>query len=108
MPIEVRAAVAADIFAFYGRTAPQSLRAKVLVRDGEVIGLAGHYLMNGVAVVFSESKGDVPKMTVWRESVKFMKTLSLPAICVASDGSGPFLERLGWRHVDGEIYRYEP
>lgn len=102
---EVRDAVAADIQAFYGQNPPQSLRARVLVRGDEVLGIAGYYMENGHAVVFSDSKHGIPKMTIWRESLKFMAELNLPAIC-RCEGSAPFLERLGWQHVEGDVYQW--
>lgn len=101
-----RDAVAGDILSFYGRTAPQTLRARVLERDGEVIGIAGYYVLNGHALVFSDNREGIPKMTIWREAVKFMADLKLPAICLASEDSGAFLKRLGWRHVEGETYQW--
>ena len=60
--------------------------------------------MGGVAVVFSEMARPIPKVTIWREAVAFMKEIKVPAICV-TDGSDAFLERLGWIR-DGEEYRW--
>lgn len=102
----IRDAVASDIVEFYGRTAEQSLRARVLDLDGEVVGIAGYYVLNGHALVFSDNRDGIPKMTIWREAVKFMADLKLPAVCLASEDSGAFLKRLGWRHVEGEIYQW--
>lgn len=80
--------------------------------DGKVVGLAGYYLMGGHAVMFSDGKEGIPKMTIWRESVAMMQSMKLPAICFSHDGSGPFLKRLGWTYVgpspDGEVYKWQP
>lgn len=91
--------MAADLLAFYGKPPPHSVRARVLEQDGEVIGVAGYYILNGMAVVFSDSNRPIPKMTIWREALAMMATIKIPAVCVANEGSGPFLERLGWVHV---------
>ncbi len=107
MPHEVRDAVAADFLSFYGQMPAQSVRAKVLVRGDEVLGIAGYYMENGVAVVFTDNRA-LPKMTIWREAIKFMQSLTIPAICRCTETSGPFLERLGWVHIADGVYRHEP
>lgn len=105
-----RPATAGDVEAFFGRSVPHTIRARVLERDGAVVGVAGYYIINGLAVMFSDSKGDISKMTIWRESKAMMDGMKIPAICVSQDGSGPFLERLGWQYVgpsaDGEVYKW--
>ena len=105
-----RPASRSDIEGFFGRMPGPSIRARVLELDGEVVGVAGYYLVGGIAVMFSDTKADIPKLTIWRESKAMMAGMRIPAVCVASDGSGPFLERLGWRHLgpspDGEVYQW--
>lgn len=110
MRTKSRPATRADILGFYGRIPDKSVRARVLEQDGEILGVAGYYMAGGTAVVFSDMKPGISKMTIWRESVAMMKTIKMPALCHASDGSGPFLERLGWRPVgpDGEVYEWRP
>lgn len=105
-----RPATRADIYRFFGKIPGQSLRARVLEVDGEIVGVAGYYLMGNVAVMFSDSKGDIPKMTIWRESKAMMDRIKIPAICIAQEGSGRFLKRLGWTYAgpspDGEVYEW--
>jgi len=109
--LKSRPAVAADLERFYGRPSPYSVRARVLEMDGEVVGVAGYYLIGGAALMFSDSKADLPKMTIWREAKAMMATMKLPAICVATETSGPFLERLGWARIGGyeanEVYSWQ-
>lgn len=108
---ETRPATAADLLAFFGQASPVSVRAQVMTIDGAVVGVAGYYIANGVAVVFSDAKDGIPKMAIWRAAKAFMADFKLPAICVAEENSGPFLERLGWVHVGpseaGEVYQWQ-
>lgn len=110
--IETRPATQADILGFLKRHPPETIRAKVIAVDGEVVGLAGYYIVDGVAVVFSESNGAIPKQRIWRESLKFMRGLKLRSICSATETSGPFLKRLGWEYMgpssNGDMYKFDP
>ena len=97
--------------AFYGRNSGHSVRARVLEQNGDIVGVAGYYVACGLRVVFSDMKPGIPMMTIWRESVAMMKTITPPAICFSDGASGPFLERLGWQHEcstpDGEVYKWQ-
>ncbi len=96
---------------FFGRPSDRSFKAKVLEIDGELAGILGYWVVAGRAVVFSDIRAPIPKMTIWRESKAFLESLRIPAICVASDTSGPFLERLGWvfskTTEDGDVYEWQ-
>ncbi len=109
---KTRPATAADVVEYFGQKAPQTIRASVFEVDGELIGIAGYYLAGGVAVVFSDNKPDIPKMTIWRHAKAMMDSLRLPAICFATETSGPFLERLGWQFIEetdaGDMYKWQP
>lgn len=100
------------MLAYFGQKAPQTIRAKVLDVNGEVKGIAGYYLAHGFAVVFSDNKPDIPKMTIWRQAKSLMESLNLPAVCLATETSGPFLERLGWQFAEetdaGDMYKWQP
>ena len=105
-----RLATTADLLTFYGRLPPYSVRARVLEIDGELLGVAGYHITNGMAVMFSDWKEGIPAITVWREAVAMMKEIKMPAICVATDQSGKFLKRLGWQYAgpsdDGDVYSW--
>lgn len=107
---ESRMATQGDILQFFEKLPPQTIRARVLERDGEVVGVAGYFVTGGMAVMFSDKRADIPKMTIWREAVAMMKGMKIPAVCVAESGSGPFLERLGWKRAgtsaDGDVYTW--
>lgn len=111
MATKSRPATQADLLTFFGRLPDCSVRARVLEQGGEIVGVAGYFMAGGRAVVFSDLKGDVPNMTIWREAKALMDSLRVPALCIAENGSGPFLERLGWQYVgpsaDGEVYEWQ-
>lgn len=92
--------------AWFGHATPVTIRATVWERDGELLGIAGYY-MDGVAVVFSESKPGLPKLAIWREAKAFMAGLNIPAVCITEEG-GPFLERLGWIKGEDGDYLWQP
>ena len=101
-----------DIANALGSAPPYSVRAWVLEKNGDVVGIAGYWLAGGRAVVFSDlMQSGMPKVTIWRAAREFMKKLKIPSLCVAQEGSGPFLERLGWDYLgdspDGEVYQWE-
>lgn len=106
----MRPATADVLRRFYGVSVPKSLRAWALWQDDEPVGVAGYHITNGKAVVFSDVKDGLPKMTIWRGAKLFMDMLNLPAVCIATDTSGPMLKRLGWHHVGasevGEVYEH--
>lgn len=86
-----------------------AVRAKVLERDGEVLGIAGYYVTPRAAVVFSDAKPGIPKQLIWREAVAFMADLKLPAICACeSDGAARFLKRLGWAEAGEGVFTWQP
>lgn len=111
MRTETRPARAEDIQRIYGRTAGQTVRAQVWTVDGDPVAIVGYYMAGQTAVVFSDIKVDAPKVSIWRAAKAYMANMKVPATCFACDGSGPFLERLGWSHVgpteDGELYKWQ-
>lgn len=76
------------------------------------MGIAGYYLQSGIVVVFSDNKPEIPKMTIWRQGRALMESLTFPAVCFATETSGPFLERLGWQFAGstdaGDMYKWQP
>ena len=96
---------------FYGHPPPRSVRAHVLLEGGVIVGVAGYHIEAGVAVVFSDLRPGVSKIKVWRAARMFMDRLDIPAVCVSQNGSGRFLERLGWKFLgssgDGEVYAWQ-
>jgi len=99
--------------AFFGQLPPLTVRARVLEVDGKLAGIAGYWMAGDQAVVFSDIAEDVtiPKLRIMREGLAFMKELDVPARCLADEGSGAFLTRLGWEHIgtsdEGEVYQWQ-
>jgi len=93
-----------------GRLPPVTLKAKVWEIDDRVVAIAGYWMQNGAAVVFSDMAEDVDAapLHIFREAKAFMGSLDAPAVCVATPGSEKFLRLLGWSHREtsesGEIY----
>lgn len=106
--ITTRLARPSDFDAFHGRRPDHAVRAWVLEVDGEVVGMAGWRVAGEHLVVFSDVKPGVAKMTVWRKAKQLMAMIDFPAFCECTETSGPMLLRLGWRHVAGNVYKYEP
>ena len=94
--------------AFYGRLPPQAVRARVLERDSEIMGIAGYYMTPKGAVVFSDNKPGLPLMLIAREAKAMMATINVPAICQGSAESAPFLEWLGWERQEGDVFIWRP
>jgi hypothetical protein len=86
-----------------------TVRCWTLLVDDEPVGIAGWFVVHGVAHVFSDLKPGVPKLAVWRAARKLMGLLPRSAICVTT-GSGLFLDRLGWVYLgdcdEGEVYAW--
>lgn len=79
--------------------------------NGEVIAVAGWHRAEVVPMVFSEMKGDHPKMTIWRQAKEFAAMIPDGAYCIASEGSERFLTALGWTFVQsdprvGDVYQW--
>jgi len=95
-----------DILDFYGQLPLRSVRAWVMEIDGVVEGIAGYGIDGEVMSVFSDVNDGVPKMTIWRQAKKFMDGVPSPAFCRCTETSAPFLERLGWTRLSGDVFRY--
>ena len=75
--------------------------------DDDVVGVAGYWMESGVAVVFSDLRCDVPKTAIWRGAKRFMDILPKRSVCDSTEASRPFLERLGWSLMYGNVYKYD-
>lgn len=99
--ITLRPATPDDVRAFHPEGLPRTVRAWVVVVDGQPQCLAGVTIAGEHVIVFSEiaDKASLPKLTIWRGSKLVMQrvaAMGLPVVAVEEDGSGAFLKRLGF------------
>lgn len=111
----IQPATRADIEAFYGPEFKWTFRALAAILDGETLGVGGIYYDGPLIVVFSSAKdGAIEKypFTAARMAKKVMGLVNLRAVCMgqASDKypGVPLLERLGFKHVSGRVYKWNP
>lgn len=103
----VRDGKESDLTAFYGRGAPKSGKLRVAEENGEVVALIGYYpYEKGTVFVFSDIKPEATqKVALLRHAVRFLRSLDHVGVCIASDGAGPLLERLGWVYAGDDEER---
>lgn len=117
--IEIRPATAADIRHFSDKPCDKTIKAMVVLKDGEIAALSGITIERDRLVAFSDVKNvDASKFTVWRvakELMAFISKNNLPVFAMTDStkpNSGKFLERLGFHYEgeceDGTIYRLQP
>lgn len=114
--LESRWAREADVLSFYEPPLP-TMRARVVLIDGEPAGIAGWRMEGEMAYVFSKMTERLRPLrkVILREARRVMADLGdLPAYCVADPeipGAARFLKRLGWRHVcrtsKGEVFTWQ-
>lgn len=111
--VTFRPATARDFETFYGRPAPQTVRALVAVKDGEVIGLGGYWLRDGDAVAFSDIKPEFRKrpkeiLKAARLLVGYLREKGIPMVAEASPhekNSPRMLRWAGFEQIEGSLYR---
>lgn len=80
-----------------------TVQALAVYRDSELGGLAGHFVLNGRAVVFSRIDGKLPPQTIVKVARRVLDIASetgLPVVAMPDPdipGSKRFLERLGFK-----------
>lgn len=116
MNISWRLATAGDLIRYYGSPRPQTLRAVVVLRDDEPVGLIGLTHSSSIAHFFSEYRPDfAPQMKTFmgrrviqlalKRAMQFVIESKKPVIAVCDEGTH-MLERLGFEQVEGETYRW--
>lgn len=105
-------ATAKDIIEFYGESHRQTLKADVFRLDGELMGVTGTARVDNQMMMFSDIKEEfVPhlkSMAVLR-TIKKMQRIAensrLPVVATIDNKYGPeLIERMGFKHVEGDIY----
>lgn len=111
-----RPATAADIRAFYGDRPHPTLKALVVTRADEVLGVIGLAREGRRAKYFSEIKEDLrPRLkrmislrTIWK-SMDLVRNSRLPVYALAQadePDSHRVLQRLGFVQIESEVYQW--
>ncbi len=105
-------AKASDIVDFYGQPHGQTLKAMVFKVNDVIMGVTGTCRVDDQILMFSDIKKEfVPylkSMAVLR-TIKSMQKIAensrLPVVATIDEKYGPeLIERMGFQHVDGDIY----
>lgn len=103
-------ATAADIDSFYGERPHETLRAVIIKLDGEPVGIIGMANERERSRAFSEYK---PALEPHLKSITCMRAIkaaqrmfasSAKPIIAVREGCAEILERVGFVHVDGDVY----
>lgn len=114
--LEMRPATAADV-ASLGKTLPKTAMTFAIVDGEKVVAVAGYYLHQGKAVMFSAiDRPEVLKVSKWapRDVLRFARAIfeasvriGIPVVAQADQavpGSDLLLEHLGMQHIEKDIY----
>lgn len=99
----------ADIIAFYG-TVRETIKAISVKRDGEMVGIAGIAIGPQQSRFFSEYKDLSCKelrqgYRAVKMAMQYVKASRRPVVSIAEHDMGhKNLKRLGFTHVDGDVF----
>lgn len=107
-----RPATAVDIEAYYGEPPSNTMRATVVEMDGEIVGVIGVVREPTVGRFFCDFQPKlqpyVRSITIMRAvkgSMAFVEQYRGPVVAIAEHAEGcRILHRLGWTHLQGELY----
>lgn len=107
--VTYRTATRDDVIDYFGGPQMYTIKALAFFIDDKIAGIAGWKYEAGRFVVFSDIGKDVKisKQTIWRcvkVVMEMVRGRKAPMIAVAHNA--PLCEKLGFRHVDGEIYEW--
>ena len=97
---------------FYGHLPKQTVRAKVVIRGEEILGVVGTYLDQGMTILFSDYTDELRahyKVALLKSARAALSTTDprFPVISQADPaipGSGKLLQHLGFEPLVEEIY----
>src|SRR3990167_2709013 len=104
----VRPCTRADFEAFFGKKPPMTLRALAAERDGQIVGIGGYYIVNGVAHAFTDQRGMTRREMVKaaRQLVAFLGAVKTQMIAQCGPEGDVALKHYGyepwgmfWRRV---------
>jgi hypothetical protein len=107
-----RFATAADLTRFYGELPRQTIRAVVVLLNGEPAGVIGLARDGGCAKFFSEYRPEIEPhlrrfeiLRAIKLAMTLVKSSSTEVYAVREEGTNVLL-RLGFEHVEDDIYRW--
>ncbi len=104
--IAIRPATRADFEAFYGQAPAMTTRALAGEIEGNVVGMAGYYLVGNAVAVFTDFKEGLSKRDIIRgarAAVKLAKKVGVDLIA-AQGSDNDALKHFGFK-PDGEVWR---
>jgi hypothetical protein len=113
--IEWRFATRADIVEFYGHPPPATIRAIVVTRNGEPVGIGGVARDKGLTHrFFSDHKPEfaphlktMPVLRAIKAGMKMVDEYPGVVMAFAQDDTGAkLLERLGFKHIERNVYAW--
>jgi len=110
--VTYRYATQADVLAFYGRPHEMSMRAVAVIVDEQPVGIIGLAMGVDCCTLFADSKPEIEpylkSMAVYRAialAMKLVKQSKRTVLAIRQPGTD-ILPRLGFEHVQGEVYRW--
>ena len=108
MTLDFRPATRQDFIDLYGKPPSMTVKAIVASENDKVVAIGGYYLVNGMAVAFSDLGRPLPKRDVLKAAKAFMtflKSMKLD-ICAAVGSYGhTALQHFGFEPV-GDLWRF--
>lgn len=106
-----RPATRADIEHFYGPDFAVSFRASAVEVDGELLGVGGLYYTPHTAIGFAKYDDKLAEFPLAKargalEIMKHIQGRACMAIVDDKPESAVVLEKLGWKHVEGKIWKW--
>jgi hypothetical protein len=105
--MKFRDATREDFRTFYGIDPPFSVRAAVAEKNGEIVGFGGYYIRDGVAIAFTDRKGDLTRREVvlcGRRMRELLARLNVNMWAMCGADGDTALRHFGFE-PDGEAYR---
>jgi hypothetical protein len=100
---------------FYGSNPPRTVRAIAGVRDGEVLGVGGYYILGRRVFVFSDIKPEAMKekkaiVRATKIVLGMVRKSGIPGMAIADDGiegAEKFLSRIGFEKQPSGVYEWQ-
>ena len=105
--LNIREATRQDFIEIYGKPPSMTVRALAAIEDEKPVAIGGYYLLNGVAVAFTDLGRPLPKrdlVKVGRAFLAFLKDMKLEVCAAAGPHGDTALQHFGFEPV-GDLWR---